>query len=36
VFSLGINELAIICGLCCVLVILPLAIALASNRHRRK
>ena len=29
---IGINELALICGLCSVLVILPLAIALAANR----
>jgi hypothetical protein len=33
---IGINELAIICGLCGVLVLLPLAIMLASNRREKK
>jgi hypothetical protein len=33
--SIGLNELAIICGLCGVLVILPLAIMLASNRRKK-
>jgi hypothetical protein len=33
-FSPGINELAIICGLCAMLVLLPLAIMLASNRRK--
>jgi hypothetical protein len=35
VFSLGVNELAIICGLCAVLILLPLAIMLVSNRRRK-
>jgi hypothetical protein len=34
-FSIGLNELAIICGLCGVLVILPLAIMLASNWKKK-
>jgi hypothetical protein len=33
---IGLNELAIICGLCGVLIILPLAIMLANNRRRKK
>jgi hypothetical protein len=36
VSNLGLNELALICGLFCILVILPLAIALAANRRRRR
>jgi hypothetical protein len=34
--SIGLNELAIICGLCGVLVILPRLIMLASNRREKK
>lgn len=34
--SLGLNELAIICGLCAVLVLLPLVIMLAVNRKKKK
>jgi len=33
-FSLGIGELILICGLCAVLVLLPLAIALAMSRRK--
>jgi hypothetical protein len=33
---LGLNELAIICGLCGALILLPLAIMLASNRRKKK
>ncbi len=33
--SIGLNELAIICGLCGVLIILPLAVMLASNRKKK-
>ncbi|MFH2103638.1 MAG: hypothetical protein ABIJ39_09835 [Chloroflexota bacterium] len=33
---LGFSELTIICGLCCGLVILPLAIALLYNRREKR
>ncbi len=33
-FRFGVNELAIICALCGVLVFLPLAIVLAGRRHK--
>jgi hypothetical protein len=32
---IGINELMMICGLCSVLVLLPLAIMLATNRKKK-
>jgi hypothetical protein len=32
--GIGFNELALICGLCSVLVLLPLAIMLAANRKK--
>ena len=34
--SLGMTELAIICGLCSVLVLLPLVIMLVANRKNKK
>jgi hypothetical protein len=32
----GLNELALICGLFCVLVLLPLGFTLGLNRRRRR
>ena len=34
--SIGLNELGIICGLCGVLVLLPLAIMFANRWGRKK
>ena len=34
-FPIGLNELMIISGLCCVLVFLPLLAAILVNRNRK-
>jgi len=35
-YPIGLNELMMICGLCCVLIFLPLLMALVINRIDRK